>query len=166
MKYIEFDPMPTSTVQLSLQIPDTEAGQRLDQALARLLPDYSRSRLKTWIEAGEVLVDFITGGIVKVKGTLVNIPVLFDVLSKIRGIEEYEIILTQTDPTDPFSEDVLLVKSACDKDRFPALSGEIRESVRRSQEVTPEVQWVPLDHYADTQMNYKFKRFKDERIRR
>ena len=49
--------MPTSTVQLSLQIPDTEAGQRLDQALARLLPDYSRSRLKTWIEAGEVLVD-------------------------------------------------------------------------------------------------------------
>jgi len=49
--------MPTSTVQLSLQIPDAEAGQRLDQALARLLPDYSRSRLKTWIEAGEVLVD-------------------------------------------------------------------------------------------------------------
>jgi 23S rRNA pseudouridine1911/1915/1917 synthase len=57
VKYIEFDPMPTSTVQLSLQIPDAEAGQRLDQALARLLPDYSRSRLKTWIEAGEVLVD-------------------------------------------------------------------------------------------------------------
>jgi 23S rRNA pseudouridine1911/1915/1917 synthase len=49
--------MPTSTVQLSLQIPVTEAGQRLDQALARLLPDYSRSRLKTWIDAGEVLVD-------------------------------------------------------------------------------------------------------------
>ncbi len=57
VKYIEFDPMTTSTVQLSLQIPDTEAGQRLDQALARLLPDYSRSRLKTWIDAGEVLVD-------------------------------------------------------------------------------------------------------------
>ena len=55
MKYIEFDPMTTSTVQLSLQIPETEAGQRLDQALARLLPDYSRSRLKTWIDAGEVL---------------------------------------------------------------------------------------------------------------
>jgi phenylacetate-coenzyme A ligase PaaK-like adenylate-forming protein len=111
-------------------------------------------------------IPYRTGGIVKVKGTLVNIPVLFDVLSKIRGIEEYEIILTQTDPADPFSEDVLLVKIACDKDRFPTLSGEIRETVRRSQEVTPEVQWVPLDHYADTQMNYKFKRFKDERIRR
>ena len=49
--------MTNSTVRLSLQIPDVQAGQRLDQALAALLPDYSRSRLKGWIEAGEVLVD-------------------------------------------------------------------------------------------------------------
>ncbi|HEX6571703.1 MAG TPA: 23S rRNA pseudouridine(1911/1915/1917) synthase RluD [Steroidobacteraceae bacterium] len=49
--------MTNSTVRLSLQIPDTQAGQRLDQALATLLPDYSRSRLKSWIESGEVLVD-------------------------------------------------------------------------------------------------------------
>ena len=49
--------MTTSTVRLSLEIPATQAGQRLDQALASLLPDYSRSRLKTWIESGEVLVD-------------------------------------------------------------------------------------------------------------
>jgi 23S rRNA pseudouridine1911/1915/1917 synthase len=44
--------MPTSTLALSLKIPDTQAGQRLDQALAELLPDYSRSRLKAWIESG------------------------------------------------------------------------------------------------------------------
>jgi 23S rRNA pseudouridine1911/1915/1917 synthase len=49
--------MPTSTLALSLNIPDTQAGQRLDQALAELLPDYSRSRLKAWIESGEILVD-------------------------------------------------------------------------------------------------------------
>ncbi|HET7203260.1 MAG TPA: 23S rRNA pseudouridine(1911/1915/1917) synthase RluD [Steroidobacteraceae bacterium] len=49
--------MTNSTVRLSLRIPDTQAGQRLDQALAAMLPDYSRSRLKTWIESGEVLVD-------------------------------------------------------------------------------------------------------------
>jgi 23S rRNA pseudouridine1911/1915/1917 synthase len=49
--------MTTSTVHLRLQIPTNLAGQRLDQALAQLLPDYSRSRLKTWIDAGEVLVD-------------------------------------------------------------------------------------------------------------
>jgi 23S rRNA pseudouridine1911/1915/1917 synthase len=49
--------MTNSTVRLSLQVPESLAGQRLDQALANLLPDYSRSRLKGWIESGEVLVD-------------------------------------------------------------------------------------------------------------
>ncbi len=49
--------MMSSTVQLELTIPDDQGGQRLDQALASLLPDYSRSRIKTWIESGEVQVD-------------------------------------------------------------------------------------------------------------
>ena len=33
------------------------AGERLDKALAISLPDYSRNRLKTWVEAGGVMVD-------------------------------------------------------------------------------------------------------------
>ena len=49
--------MNAATVELSLTIPVAQAGQRLDQALAALLPDYSRSRLKAWIESGEVRVD-------------------------------------------------------------------------------------------------------------
>ena len=49
--------MNAQTLELSLTIPLEQAGQRLDQALAALLPDYSRSRLKTWIESGEVRVD-------------------------------------------------------------------------------------------------------------
>jgi 23S rRNA pseudouridine1911/1915/1917 synthase len=39
------------------EIPRQLAGLRLDQALAQLLPEYSRSRLKDWIEAGRVSVD-------------------------------------------------------------------------------------------------------------
>lgn len=38
-------------------IPDELAGSRLDQALANLFPDYSRSRLKAWLVAGAILVD-------------------------------------------------------------------------------------------------------------
>jgi 23S rRNA pseudouridine1911/1915/1917 synthase len=38
-------------------VPDELAGQRLDQALAALFPDYSRSRLQGWIRAGQVSVD-------------------------------------------------------------------------------------------------------------
>ncbi len=42
---------------LEARIPDTNRGQRLDQTLAQLFPDFSRTRLKNWIEAGRVLVD-------------------------------------------------------------------------------------------------------------
>ncbi len=40
-----------------VSIPPSLHGRRLDQALAELLPDYSRSRLKEWILAGRVHVD-------------------------------------------------------------------------------------------------------------
>jgi 23S rRNA pseudouridine1911/1915/1917 synthase len=49
--------MTSPTLEISIEIPPEQAGQRLDQALAALLPDHSRSRLKSWIDNGEVLVD-------------------------------------------------------------------------------------------------------------
>lgn len=42
---------------IDLTIPPDLAGQRLDSALARLLPEHSRTRIKGWIEAGAVQVD-------------------------------------------------------------------------------------------------------------
>ncbi len=38
-------------------VPDEWAGQRVDQALARLFPDYSRSRLQTWLKEGLILIN-------------------------------------------------------------------------------------------------------------
>jgi 23S rRNA pseudouridine1911/1915/1917 synthase len=38
-------------------IPDELAGHRLDQALAKMFPEYSRSRLKSWLLAGAITVD-------------------------------------------------------------------------------------------------------------
>jgi len=40
-----------------IDVPQAMAGDRLDAALAKLLPDYSRSRLSQWIKDGKVLVD-------------------------------------------------------------------------------------------------------------
>jgi 23S rRNA pseudouridine1911/1915/1917 synthase len=55
-------PSPTSssegeTAEHRLGVPDALAGSRLDVALARLLPEYSRARLQHWIDAGRVMVD-------------------------------------------------------------------------------------------------------------
>jgi 23S rRNA pseudouridine1911/1915/1917 synthase len=47
----------TDAVRRSLRIDQALAGTRLDQALAALLPEFSRSRLQQWIEAGQVLVN-------------------------------------------------------------------------------------------------------------
>ena len=40
-----------------LVIPDEQGGQRLDQALAALLPEFSRTRIQNWIRARKVVVD-------------------------------------------------------------------------------------------------------------
>ena len=45
------------TIKLHLNIPESMRGRRLDQALAELVPDYSRSRLQQWIRAGQVTLD-------------------------------------------------------------------------------------------------------------
>ncbi len=39
------------------RVPDELAGDRLDKVLAKIFPEFSRSRLQGWIEEGRVLVD-------------------------------------------------------------------------------------------------------------
>ena len=51
--------MDPSVIISTSRIPPELAGRRLDQALAELFADYSRSRLTAWIKSGDVLVDGI-----------------------------------------------------------------------------------------------------------
>ncbi len=44
-------------IQLQAQVGDELVGKRLDQAVAQLFPDYSRSRLQGWIKNGSLTVD-------------------------------------------------------------------------------------------------------------
>jgi 23S rRNA pseudouridine1911/1915/1917 synthase len=44
------------TIELAAEIPAELHGERLDQAAAQLFPEYSRSRLQTWIKSGELCV--------------------------------------------------------------------------------------------------------------
>ena len=69
----------------------------------------------------------------------------------------------KTNPSDQFSEDVLLLRLACEENQEAGLSEKVPEAVRRSQEVTPKLEFVPVDHYSGILKDYKFKRFKDER---
>lgn len=46
-----------SKFQLQISIPEELDGKRLDQALAKLCPEHSRSRLQSWIKSGGVTVN-------------------------------------------------------------------------------------------------------------
>ncbi|MGC2166320.1 MAG: RluA family pseudouridine synthase, partial [Gallionella sp.] len=47
----------SSAEQLQFVVPEECAGNRLDQAIAQLLPEYSRSRLQDWINDKQVKLD-------------------------------------------------------------------------------------------------------------
>ncbi len=55
--YTAIPPLPSL---LTFVVPRECAGLRLDQALAKLLPEYSRSRLQAWVNEGQVTVDGAT----------------------------------------------------------------------------------------------------------
>jgi 23S rRNA pseudouridine1911/1915/1917 synthase len=52
--YIE---IPSSERHRRLAVPAECAGLRLDQALARLMPEYSRNRLQEWMRSGHITLD-------------------------------------------------------------------------------------------------------------
>lgn len=71
-------------LQLEATVADSQLGQRLDQALAELFPDYSRSRIKEWILENRV----------KVNDSIVNKPkekVLGGEVIKIDAIIEEDV---------------------------------------------------------------------------
>ena len=71
-------------ITLSAEVQPEQMGQRLDQTLAELFPEYSRSRLKTWIEAD----------LVKLNDRITNIP-----REKVLGGEQIEITVEVEDET-------------------------------------------------------------------
>lgn len=74
----------TDPIRHSLTIPDEHAGQRLDQVLATLMSEYSRTRIKDWIEAGQILVN---GGKLRPK-------------DRVAGGETIEVAATLPDAVD------------------------------------------------------------------
>lgn len=83
---LEFSAAPNTESFINLNIPVGLAGMRLDAALAKLLPDYSRSRLSAWIKDGAVSVN---GKSAQPKDKLI-------------GGEELEIQVRQSDENTAF----------------------------------------------------------------
>ena len=61
----DYSPADDSVSCAPLTIPAGLGGLRLDQALARLFPEHSRSRLQAWLKEGRIRLD---GGKVDANG--------------------------------------------------------------------------------------------------
>jgi phenylacetate-coenzyme A ligase PaaK-like adenylate-forming protein len=109
------------------------------------------------------LPPYRTGGLVKVKGTLVNLAALHDALTGLPGLEEHQLVLAKADRTDPHSPDLLVVRAAATAAHRTALAAEIARRARAVAEVTVGVEFVPPDAFADPLQDYKFRRVVDER---
>ncbi|PCC13321.1 23S rRNA pseudouridine(1911/1915/1917) synthase RluD [Pseudoalteromonas sp. JB197] len=81
--------------QISLQanVPTDLGGKRLDQVLAQLFPDYSRSRIKTWILDDKITVD----------GEIFNTP-----RTKLLGGEVLNVETTIEAPREYIAQDIKL----------------------------------------------------------
>ncbi|WNK20616.1 23S rRNA pseudouridine(1911/1915/1917) synthase RluD [Halomonas piscis] len=93
----------TRTVDATARVPTGLAGARLDQAAAELFSDYSRERLKAWINRGELTVD---GARARPKNRLVG----DETLALFATLEEEQRFVAQDIPLDlVFEDDHLLV---------------------------------------------------------
>jgi 23S rRNA pseudouridine1911/1915/1917 synthase len=94
----------TAEFLIDLEIPPELAGFRLDSALARLMPQHSRTRIKGWIEGGAVLVgrrrlrprDIVEAGAhirVQMTADLPKSPVLPEAIALRLGYEDADILV-------------------------------------------------------------------------
>ena len=87
-----------------VQVPESLSGQRLDVVLAEMFPDYSRSRLKQWIQEGQVLLE---GQQVKPK---IKVFTDQELQLNIAPIESNEECLPEDIPLDiAYEDDALIV---------------------------------------------------------
>ncbi len=85
-------------IKLDGQVPDELAGDRVDQVLAKLFPEYSRSRLVRWLRSGQVTLD---NQICKAKfrvsgGELIKVDAELEVESEVKA-EPIELDLIYED---------------------------------------------------------------------
>ena len=98
----EGDDVPDASAALTVRIDDRHAGERLDKALAQLIPDISRSRLQQWVGAGAVSVN---GHTVKARHTLA-----FDDVVKSSRTPNAAAYVPEPMPLDVvFEDDAILV---------------------------------------------------------
>lgn len=106
-----------------------------------------------------------TKDLIKVKGTLINPAVLFEILAGMSRVEEYQIRIVREDPDDPYSADKLVIRAAAPEEDQAELAAGISERVKNACEIRPEIEFVEAGKIYDATASGKAVRLMDLRPR-
>ncbi|MFX1473864.1 MAG: hypothetical protein ACFFCO_00080 [Promethearchaeota archaeon] len=102
----------------------------------------------------------------KIKGATVNLTALREALLALPEIEEVQIVVTKSDPEDPYSLDVLslnvAIRSGANK---ASMQREVKRLTKAQTEVTPVVHFMALDALLEQAGGLKFQEIVDSRVR-
>lgn len=104
-----------------------------------------------------------SGDIVKIKGTLVNLQALKDLLERLPQVDEYQIVVQPLDKSDPFSTDELVIRLAATAGAAPASAGAIAEQVAALIHLHPRIEAADRDDIFDPLKGAKPQRVVDLR---
>ncbi len=108
-----------------------------------------------------------TGDIIKIRGALVNLGNLKEHLDRMSGIDEYQIVVTSEEPSDPFSMDKLVIRLAVEMGADAShVSGAAGQEFRRLTNLRPTIELVARDQIFDPTTAQKPKRIVDLRLSR
>lgn len=129
-------------------LTEEHAGKRLDVVLAELFPEYSRSRLKLWIEQGQVLVD---GSTAKPK---LRISGDEELQLSVQSIESEEACAAEDIPLDIVYQDdsIIVVNKAADFVVHPAAghySGTMQNALLHFDESLAAIPRAGIVHRLD-----------------
>jgi len=129
-------------------ITEEYAGKRLDVVLAELFPEYSRSRLKIWIEQGQVLVN---GETAKPKYKIAGDE---ELQLTVQSIESEQTCAAEDIPLDIVYQDesIIVINKAADFVVHPAAghySGTVQNALLHFDESLAEIPRAGIVHRLD-----------------
>lgn len=106
-----------------------------------------------------------TSDLIKVKGTLINPVILFEIMAGTPDIEEYQIRVEKEDPADQYSPDQMVIRVAAPGAGRDELAAAIVARVKNACEIRPRVEFVEAGKIYDATASGKAVRLVDARKR-
>jgi phenylacetate-coenzyme A ligase PaaK-like adenylate-forming protein len=104
-----------------------------------------------------------TKDLIKVKGMLINPPVLFDAIRAVPGIDEFQVLLRHSNPDDPFSMDEMVFRIASARTDRDHLTTTLITAAQTAVQVRPVVQYESASDIYDPLAQAKSVRLVDRR---